>query len=118
MEYTLYRIWGQRDLGLLMEYYRYEAKDETKLGAKDFGYFFNNDLSLGFRLSMNDLYSSELLGGVAIDFGNIQKMYLLKYNTRVYEKYKLELSYEHFSAEESATLPSLERLKLAFGYYF
>lgn len=118
LEYTLYGVWGQRDLGFLVEYYRYEAKDNTKLGAKDFNYFFQNDISLGFRLSMNDLFSSELLGGVDIDLDNHEKIYTLKYDTRVYEKYKLQLSYLHLSPSESSVFQRLDRFKLEFGYYF
>ena len=118
LEHTLYGFWEDRDLGLLAEYYRYEARDDTKLGAKDFSYFFQNDLSIGFRVSMNDIYSSELLAGMDIDFDNKEKIYTLKYDTRVYEKYKLQLSYLHLSPSDNSAFKRLDRFKFEFGYYF
>ena len=103
LEHTLYSFLDKKDLGLLAEYYRYESSDDTQN-------MFANDLTLGFRLSMNDLSSSEVLGGIDIDLEDKEKIFFLKYDTRVYEKYKLGLSYQH--------LDELDRAKLEFGYYF
>lgn len=110
-EHTLYGVWEKRDLGLLLEYYLYDEKDDDKV---DFNKFFENDLTFGFRLSINDLSSSEVLGGVAIDMENSEKMLFLKYDTRVYEKYKLGLSYQRLDAKQR----ELDRVGLEFGYYF
>ena len=111
LEHTLYSFWDTKDLGLLMEYYRYSGD-----GSKES--FFANDLSIGFRLSMNDLDSSEVLGGVDIDIDNQEKITFIKYDTRVYNSYKLSLSYQYLDPKQNSLFPRLNSLKLEFGYYF
>ncbi len=118
LEHTLYGMWDKKDLGLLAEYYRYKAKDSNKIGVKEFGKFFADDLTLGFRLSVNDLSSSEVLGGLDIDMDNREKIFFVKYDTRVLEKYKLGLTYQHLSPKSDSLFDKLDRLKLEFGYYF
>jgi len=118
LEHTIYGIWDKSDLGLLVEYYRYDAKDKQKLGAKDFGNLFADDLTLGFRLSLNDGADSDLLGGLAIDRDNHEKILFIEYNTRLYNKYKLGLSYQHLSPENGSTFKELDRATLELGYYF
>jgi hypothetical protein len=115
MEYTMYGFWQKRDLGLLAEYYRYEAEDSTKV---DFNKFFANDLTLGFRLSLNDLDSSEVLGGLDIDLDNDEKIFFLEYETRLLDSYKLKTSYQHLSPDDDSLFKELDRVKLEFGYYF
>ena len=118
IEHTLYGFWGQKDLGLLTEYYRYESRDDTKLGAEDFGNLFANDLTLGFRLSVNDFASSELLGGLAIDLDNKEKIFFVKYDTRLYEIFKLKFVYQHLAPESDSIFEELDRVSIEFGYYF
>jgi len=117
-EHTLYGVVGKSDLGILAEYYNYKERDESKLGAKDFGNLFADDVVLGFRYSFNDSSDSDILGGVAIDRDNHEKLISLEYNTRLYEKYKLGLSYQHLSPEEGSVFKELDSVKLDFGYYF
>jgi len=114
-EHTLYGFWERKDLGLLSEYYRYEAKDDDKM---DIARFFGDDLTLGFRLSMNDLSSSEVLGGLDIDLDTQEKIFFVEYDTRVFEKYKLKTSYQHLAPEDGSLFHELDRVKLEFGYYF
>ena len=118
LEHTLYGVVGKADLGLLAEYYKYKERDESKLGAKDFGNLFADDVVLGFRYSFNDSSDSDILGGVAIDRDNHEKMVSLEYNTRLYEKYKLGLSYQHLAPEEGSVFKEMDSVKLDFGYYF
>ena len=115
IEHTLYGIWDKKDLGLLVEYYRYEAKDDDK---KDFSKIFANDLTLGFRLSINDAASSEVLGGIDLDQDNDEKIYFVEYETRLFDKYKLKTSYQHLEADTESVFKDLDQLKLEFGYYF
>lgn len=115
LEHTLYSFWDKRDLGLLAEYYRYEAKDDDKV---DFNKFFADDLTLGFRLSMNDLSSSEVLGGLDIDLKTKEKIFFVEYDTRVWDKYKLKASYTHLAPEDESMFKELDKVKLEFGYYF
>ncbi len=118
VEHTLYGVWEKKDLGLLMEYYRYDSDKESGYGAKDFSTFFANDLTLGFRLSMNDLSSSEILGGVDYDIDSKEKIYFVEYDTRLFDTYKLKGSYQHLSPSGSSVFSKLDRVKLEFGYYF
>ena len=118
LEHTLYGVVGKADLGLLAEYYKYNESDESKLGAKDFGNLFADDVLVGFRYSFNDSSDSDILGGIAVDRDNHEKLISLEYNTRLYEKYKLGLSYQHLAPEEGSVFKELDSVKLDFGYYF
>jgi hypothetical protein len=118
VEHTLYSVVGKSDIGLLAEYYNYKEYDEKKLGAKEFGNLFANDVVVGFRYSFNDSADSDILGGVAVDRDNHEKIISLEYNTRLYEKYKLGLSYLHLSSEEGSLFKELDSVKLDVGYYF
>jgi len=114
VEYTLYSFWDAKDLGFLSEYYYNDSKKD----AKKLGKFFGNDLTFGFRLSMNDQASSEVLGGLSIDLDNKEKIFFVKYDTRVLEKYKLGLSYQRLDPVSDSSFKELDELKLEFGYYF
>lgn len=118
LEHTLYGVWGKSDLGLLAEYYKYDARDDTKLGAKEFGNLLADDVTLGFRVSLNDSSDSDILGGVAVDRDNKEKLVFVEYNTRLYDKYKLGLSYQHLAPEDGSTFQELDSVKMEFGYYF
>ncbi len=115
LEHTLYAFWEKRDLGLLIEYYRYEASDDKKVNLNS---FFADDLTLGFRLSMNDLSSSQVLGGLDIDLDSNEKIFFVEYETRVMEEYKLKTSYTHLAPEDASIFKELDKVKLEFGYYF
>ena len=115
LEHTLYAFWDKKDLGLLAEYYRYEPKDDNKV---DISRLFADDLTLGFRLSMNDMSSSEVLGGIDYDLDTKEKIFFVEYDTRVFEKYKLKTSYQHLAPEDASVFKELDRVKLEFGYYF
>ena len=118
LEHTLYGVWGKSDLGLLAEYYKYTAYDDAKLGAKDFGNLFANDISVGFRLAMNDTSDSNILGGVAVDKENKEKIIFIEYHTRLWEKYRLKLLYQHLSPKHGSIFKEIDFLRAEFGYYF
>ena len=118
VEHTLYGVWGKSDLGLLAEYYKYDTKDSNKLGAKEFGNLFQDDVTLGFRLTVNDSSDSDVLGGISIDQDNHEKLLFVEYNTRLLEKYKLGLSYQHLSPKEGSNFQEIDSAKVEFGYYF
>jgi hypothetical protein len=118
VEHTLYSVVGKSDIGLLAEYYNYKEYDDKKLGAKEFGNLFANDVVVGFRYSFNDSADSDILGGVSVDRDNHEKIISLEYNTRLYEKYKLGLSYLHLSPQEGSLFKELDSVKLDVGYYF
>jgi|GEM_PF-1861438 len=116
LEHTLYGIWDKRDLGLLLEYYKYKASEDE--GDRSSQNLFNDDIALGFRLSMNDSASSELLGGIAIDRDTKEQMISIEYNTRLLDKYKLELSYQHLEPKEDSSFQKMDRAMVEVGYYF
>ena len=118
LEHTLYGVAGKSDLGLLAEYYRYHAYNDSKLGAKEFGNLFANDVTLGFRWRFNDSSDSDILGGVDIDQENHEKLVFVEYNRRLLEKYKFKLSYEHLAPKSDSTFRELDLAKVELGYYF
>ncbi len=118
LEHTLYRVWCKSDLGLLAEYYRYDTEDSRKLEAKDFGKLFQNDLTLGFRLSVNDSANSDVLGGISIDQDNQEKLVFVEYNTRLLQKYKLGLSYQHLEPKSGSMFKKLDSAKVEVAYHF
>jgi len=117
-EHTLYGFWDKRDLGVLLEYYRYQDFNGDKLGAKEFGNLFANDLAFGFRVSINDMSDSEILGGASLDRENQEKIFFIEYKTRLLDKYKLELNYQHLEPKEDSMFQELDRATVVFGYYF
>jgi len=118
LEHTISGFFEKNDLGLLVEYYRYESFDDTKLGAQEFGKLFANDLTLGFRLSMNDIEGSEVLGGIDLDLDNKEKIFFISYDTRVSDIFKLELSYRHLSPEEDSIFQEFNEVNAKFAYHF
>ncbi len=118
VEQTFYGVWGKSDLGVLAEYYKYDDKDGTKLGAKEFGNLFQNDLMLGFRLTLNDSSDSDVLGGISIDQENQEKLVFVEYNTRLLESYKLGFSYQHLEPKDSSIFKRLDSAMVELKYYF
>ena len=118
LEHTFYGVWDKSDLGLLAEYYNYDARDGSKLGAKDFGNLFTDDFTLGFRLSINDSSDSDVLGGISIDRDNQEKIIFIEYNTRLLEKYRLKLSYQHLSPKSKSHFEEIDWTRVELGYYF
>lgn len=118
LEHTFYGVIGKSDIGLLAEYYRYEEEDSSKLGAKEFGNLFSNDVSLGFRMTLNDSDDSDILGGLSLDQDNDEKLLFVEYNTRLYNKYKLGLSYQHLKPGDGSPIQKLDSAQVEFGYYF
>ena len=118
LEHTIYSIWDKVDLGLIAEYYKYKALQNHRYNAKSFGKLFDDDLSLGFRLALNDISSSEILGGFDIDRHNQEKIFFVEYERRIDDKYKLEVSYQHLAPKKDSAFKELDNLKIEFGYYF
>ncbi|HIO95811.1 MAG TPA: hypothetical protein EYG67_03230 [Campylobacterales bacterium] len=118
VEHTLYGMWKKMDLGLLAEYYKYKTFEKRKLNAKDFGKIFDDDLALGFRLSLNDIQSSEVLGGVDIDRHNSEKIYFVEYETRLQDKYKLGVKVQHLAPKKDSLFHDIDTVMVELGYHF
>ncbi len=118
IEHTLYGIWSQSDLGLLAEYYRYEFFNDTKLSERDLGILFQNDLYLGGRFSFNDTADSEVIAGIDFDLDASERIYFVKYDTRLWEHYRVEVQYQHLSPSSHSLFSEIDHAKVTFGYYF
>ncbi len=118
VEHTLYGVWEKKDLGLLVEYYRYKPFNDTKLGVKEIGQIFQNDLYLGTRFSFNDISSSEILAGIDFDLDKSEKIYFVKYDTRIFDKFKTKIEYQYLSPSDDSVFFKTNHLKLSVSYYF
>ena len=118
LEHTFYGILEKKDLGILAEYYHYEQFNDTKFSVKELGQLFQNDLYLGGRFSFNDTASSEILAGVDLDLDKSEKIYFIKYDTRVLDKFKIQLQYQHLSPTHDSLFSKIDHAKVALSYYF
>ena len=119
LEHTLYGIHDKMDLGLIAEYYKYKSFQSNRYEAKKLGKIFDDDLTLGFRLNLNDMSSSEVLGGIDIDRNNKESIFFVEYETRLQDEYKLEVSYQHLEpTKEESSFDRLDSIRVKLGYYF
>lgn len=94
LEYTFYGISESiYDLGVLVEY----GWDQR--GSEADG-LFQNDLSVGARLTLNDVASTELLGGFIHDLDYNSTSIQLEVSRRLGESWKLSLDGRFFSASD------------------
>ncbi len=83
VEHTLYGIFMKKDLGIICEYYK---SDNEFIN-------YNNDLFIGFRVSFNDIQSSDIITGVIQDIDSTKNSYSFEYNTRIFDKFKTKINY-------------------------
>lgn len=99
-EYTLYGIQeSAADLGLLLEYGWDQRGKETKA-------IFQNDISIGARLALNDIASTELLAGVIYDMDYDSISFQIEASRRLGDKWKISLDGRFFSADDNADMMS------------
>ena len=118
LEHTLYGVWDKMDLGLIAEYYKYKAFQSNRYNAKKLGKIFDDDLALGARFTLNDISSSEILAGWDIDRHNRENIFSVEYKTRLQDRYKVEVSYQHLTPKKDSTFKKLDSVKAQIGYYF
>lgn len=100
IEHTLYGLIGQKDLGLIIEYYQSDNYNLT----------YQKDIFTGVRLTFNDVQSSDIVTGIIQDRDTKKEGYSFEYNTRLFDKFKTKVSYlenDYFSI-----------IGLSVGYYF
>ena len=99
-EYTLYGIQeSNADLGILLEYgWDQRGKKATSI--------FQNDLSLGVRLALNDAASTELLAGMIYDLDYENKSFQIEASRRLGDQWKVTLDGRFFLAEDNTDLMS------------
>lgn len=118
LEHTLYGVYDKMDVGIIAEYYKYKSFQNRRHNAKDFGKLFDDDLALGARLAFNDMDSSEVLVGLDVDRHNKEKVLFVDYDTRIDDKYKLKVSFQHFDAKQDSSFSDGNTMRVELGYYF
>jgi len=116
-EYTFVGIHdSDADLGLVMEYL-YDSRDQQYLTS-----FFQNDIMLGLRLTLNDEQSTEALLGVIQDLEASERFLSLEASRRLGNNWKLELEARLFASDQTDSLVYGLRkddfIQLGLGYYF
>lgn len=98
-EYTFVGVFDSAaDLGLITEYL-FDDRDAQATTL------FQNDITLGLRLSLNDVQSSELLFGMTIDRDDTrQRFYNLEASRRIGERMKLSLEARFNSGLEASNV--------------
>ena len=103
-EYTLWNLLTTGiDLGLLVECH-YDQRGHTGPNP------FQNDLFFGTRLALNDMPSSELVAGLAVDLGSAARLYSVEASRRLYASWRAALEIRAFTAlEEEDPLHALRK---------
>ena len=90
IEHTLEQIYRGWDIGLISEYYLYKTIDKEKFDDLRLFQSFQNDLFLGFRLTFNDMASSEIVGGGIFDLEYDGEYSLFaEFKTRVFDRFTI-----------------------------
>ncbi len=99
-EYTFYGVQeSNADLGMLLEY----GWDQR---GKEASAVFQNDISIGARLALNDTASTELLAGVIYDLDYDSTSFQIEASRRLGNKWKITLDGRFFSTDDNADLLS------------
>jgi len=86
VEYTLFQVFqGAADLGLLAEV-MYDGRDELAPLT-----LFDNDVFVGFRWALNDVWDTTILGGPVVDFETGELFAFLEAERRVGNRWRVEL---------------------------
>ena len=114
-EYSFYSLFGNSDLGLVMEYL-YDDRGNSAPTP------FQDDLMLGMRWAMNDEQSTEALLGVITDLDTNGHVYSLEASRRLGEDWKVNLEGRFYQPKE-ATDPlyiyrNEDNIQLELNYYF
>ena len=115
-EYTFYSVFDTRaDIGVLAEY----NWDSRSVDEAD---FLQNDLFLGGRLVLNNIQSTEILAGVALDLDHSAVAGRVELNHRINKALSVSLDAWWFDSNEAADPLSLynneDLVRINIDYYF
>ncbi|MEO1086011.1 MAG: hypothetical protein AAFY88_17365, partial [Acidobacteriota bacterium] len=115
-EYTFFDLGGRGlDVGVLAEYQWDERRDRATVPSQD-------DLFVAARLALNDVQSTELLVGGAVDLGSGATFFNLEGSRRLGDRYELEVRLRAFAGAESvdplAALLEDDYLQVTIRRYF
>ncbi len=92
LEYTFYNIDNaDTDVGLIVEYHR-DTRDDKAPAT-----LFDRDMFVGTRITLNDVDSTEFLGGIMWDRNNDSLLYSIEASKRIGNNWKIELETRLFS---------------------
>ena len=125
MEHTLTQIYNEADLGLLLEYYKYDTISEDTNNYDDLDLFetFQNDIFVGFRYSFNEGNDASIVAGGIFDLDYNEEVYYVEYEGRINDMFKLNLDYRQTepSTSDDTALSKMgkqKRISVKVGYYF
>lgn len=91
-EYTWFTLLQtDYDLGILAEYH-HDGRSTTNAPSTTF----NNDFFIGSRFTLNDIYDTQLLGGLIIDTDDQSTFYFVEGNRRLNDHWKAEFTSRFF----------------------
>lgn len=123
VEHTFEQLYGGSDLGLILEYYRYETLQANRYSDLDLFEAFQDDLFAGLRWSLNDVSDTSVLGGVVWDGRYNEQNWYAQFESRIRETFRLSLDYRYIEpsgteATAYAMLGRHERFSASLGYFF
>jgi len=102
-EYTLEGLFGGvSDLGIVSEY-NYDERGEDSPAS----YYLENDIALGLRWAMNDVASSEVLGGIIYDHKTNERVFSIEASRRLGDVWTINLDALFFHSQRPPTLEDL-----------
>lgn len=124
-EYSFYSVFGsEMDVGVLAEYQfdeRGQGVSIPVLGALSAAPGQDNNLFVGARLGFNDIQSSELLAGCALDMDSSARFCIAEGSRRLTDHWVMSVEARLFSADADHPLGALredDHLQLDLTYHF
>jgi hypothetical protein len=116
LEYTWFNVFsGGADFGVLVEY----MYDSRGFNAP---VFYQDDFMTGFRLTLNDIQSSELLAGMIIDRRRRTQSYSIEASRRLGDSWKMALELRLLTqvaeSDFSYSLRNDDQLRFELSYHF
>lgn len=123
VEHTIGQVYGEADLGLLAEYYKYETLENGKYDDLQLFEVFQNDIFLGARYSFNEGNDATIVGGAILDLDYGEQVYYVEYEGRINDMFKLNIDYRQVESSSSTNtalkrMGKQKRLSMKVGYYF
>lgn len=123
VEHTFEQIYAGSDLGLILEYYRYQTLQKGRFSDLDLFEVFENDLFAGVRWSLNDVSDTSVIGGVVWDGEYGEQNWYAEFESRIKESFRLSLDYRYIEPSDTeatafAMLKRHRRLSVSLGYFF
>ncbi len=119
----IYASWSKANLGLIVEYYKYDTYESGKLDDLKLYETMQNDLFIGARYTFNNSDDSSIVGGVVVDMEYSEEIYFIEYVSRFGDSFKVELDYNYINPSSKeltayAALGTHQRVGLSIAYYF